>query len=115
MSVPLHQINNWFSVAGQLYVEDMAEVSNAGYKSIIINRPDFEAGPLQPTSADVIQAAKAAGLQAYYQPAVAGQLTQADAIQFAQLLKELPKPILAYCQSGGRCVQLFMAANRIHN
>lgn len=113
MNAPLHQINDWFSVAGQLHAEDMAKVSSAGYKSVIINRPDYEAGPLQPVSSDVMQAALAAGLHAHYQPVISGQLTHADAKQFAQLLDELPKPILAYCRSGGRCFQLFMAASQI--
>ena len=47
-----------FAVAPQLGPDDMADVAAAGYKSVIINRPDFEGGPDQPTAADVSKAAR---------------------------------------------------------
>src|SRR5690606_10458169 len=80
------------------------------YKSVIINRPDGEGGPEQPASADVIAAARAAGLAVEYQPVVSGAMTTDDVARFKQLLKELPAPVLAYCRSGTRCTHLFAAA-----
>ncbi|OXR50664.1 MULTISPECIES: TIGR01244 family sulfur transferase [unclassified Pusillimonas] len=111
MAVPVNPLTNNFSVAPQLAPEDMAAVAAAGYKSVIINRPDFEGGPDQPTSADVIAAAKAAGLQVEYQPVVSGAITVDDVSRFAELLNTLPGPVLAYCRSGARCTNLFRAAN----
>lgn len=113
MSLPIHVINDAFAVAGQLSAQDMQEVLHAGYKSVIINRPDFEAGTDQPASTDVIQAAKELGLQIEYQPVISGALTHDDAVRFAALLDQLPKPILAYCRSGGRCLSLYTAATAL--
>ena len=67
----------------------------AGYKSVIINRPDFEGGPDQPTAADVSKAAQAAGLRIEYQPVVGSAMTIADVQRFAELLRTLPGPVLA--------------------
>lgn len=110
MAVPVNPLTDSFSVAPQLAPEDMAAVAAAGYKSVIINRPDFEGGADQPTSADVMAAAKAAGLQVEYQPVVSGAITADDVARFAQLLNSLPGPVLAYCRSGARCTNLFRAA-----
>lgn len=99
-----------FSVAPQLQPEDMQALADAGFKSVIINRPDGEGGPDQPPAADVLKAADEAGLQARYQPVDSGAITPEDVQQFAGLLHELPAPVLAFCRSGGRCTRLFQAA-----
>ncbi|HWK60897.1 MAG TPA: TIGR01244 family sulfur transferase [Eoetvoesiella sp.] len=110
MPVSFSPLSSDFSVSPQLTPEDMALVAEAGYKSVIINRPDFEGGPEQPASADVMAAARAAGLKVEYQPVVSGAMTVQDVERFAQLLKELPAPVLAYCRSGTRCANLYQAA-----
>lgn len=113
MSFPFQPLTETFAVAPQLSANDMQEVANAGFKSVIINRPDLEGGPDQPLSADVIAAAQAAGLAVHYQPVVSGAMTQADVQEFARLLQALPGPILAYCRTGTRCTHLFNAANSL--
>jgi uncharacterized protein (TIGR01244 family) len=90
----------------------MPAVAAAGYKSVIINRPDYEGGPDQPTAAQVSQAALNAGLQVEYQPVVSGAMTAADVTRFSELLKTLPGPVLAYCRSGTRCTNLYVAAQQ---
>lgn len=97
-------------MAGQLDAADMAELARAGYKSVIINRPDFEAGPDQPASDAVMDAARQAGLQVVYQPVVSSALSADDVRRFEELLDTLPQPILAYCRSGARCLQLYQLA-----
>lgn len=89
----------------------MQAVADAGFKSVIINRPDLEGGPDQPLSADVMKAAQAAGLQVEYQPVVGSAITAADVARFGQLLEVLPGPTLAYCRTGTRCAVLFRALN----
>lgn len=113
MSFEFFPLTNQVAVAGQLEADDMAKVAEAGFKSVVINRPDFEEGPTQPTSEQVMAAAQAAGLQVVYQPVVSGQLTIDDARTFSELLQNLPQPILAYCRSGGRCTSLFHAAQAL--
>lgn len=113
MSTPVQQITSEFSVAPQLTPEDMAAVAAAGYKSVIINRPDFEGGPDQPTSEAVSAAAREAGLRVQYQPVVSGAITADDVAKFAELLQTLPAPVLAYCRSGARCTALFQSATKV--
>jgi uncharacterized protein (TIGR01244 family) len=110
MAVPVHALSEEVSVAPQLSPNDMAALAAAGYKSVIINRPDYEGGPDQPTSEQVMAAARAAGLEVVYQPVVSGAMTQDDVVTFAQHLDSLPKPILAFCRSGTRCSVLYRAA-----
>ena len=110
MSLPINPLSDTFAVSPQLSPQDMQAVADAGYKSVIINRPDLEGGPDQPSSADVIAAAQAAGLAVEYQPVVSGAMTSDDVARFAVLLKELPAPVLAYCRTGTRCTHLFQAA-----
>lgn len=110
MNLTYQSLTPDFAVSAQLQPADMQALAAAGFKSVIINRPDGEGGPDQPLSDDMLHAAQAAGLQARYQPVVSGSITAADVAQFAHLLHELPGPVLAFCRSGGRCTQLFQAA-----
>ena len=102
-----------FAVAPQLGPDDMRAVADAGYKSVIINRPDWEGGAGQPASADVMEAARAAGLVIEYQPVISGGMTEEDVLRFKQLLDRLPSPVLAYCRTGTRCTRLFEAATHV--
>ena len=44
------QLNDEYSVAPQIRLEDLQAVSQAGFRTLLINRPDGEGGPEQPTS-----------------------------------------------------------------
>jgi len=110
MTVQISVLTDDFAVAPQIDLGDIPEIAAAGFKSIIINRPDFEGGADQPVSADVIATAGAAGIRAEYLPVISGAMTQEDVVQFAALLKELPAPVLAYCRSGTRSTNLYQAA-----
>lgn len=111
MSLPIRPLTDAFAVAPQLQPQDMQAVADAGYKSVIINRPDGEGGAEQPLSADVIAAAEAAGLATAYLPVVSGAMTAEDVSRFKELLDRLPAPVLAYCRSGTRCTHLYAAAS----
>lgn len=110
MATPINRITTDFAVAPQLEPEDMADVAKLGYKSVIINRPDFEGGADQPTAQLVTAAALAAGLRVEYQPVVSSQISADDVARFAELLHTMPAPILAYCRSGARCTVLYQGA-----
>jgi uncharacterized protein (TIGR01244 family) len=98
------------SVSPQLEPTAMADVAQAGFRSVINNRPDFEGGPSQPTSASIEAAATAAGLQYAFLPVSGAFQTPEQIAQFAELVKNLPKPILAFCRSGTRSGNLFRQA-----
>ena len=106
MSLPVTQHSDTFATIGQLMPEDMASVAAMGFQSVINNRPDGEGGPSQPTSAQMAQAAQAAGLTYAYLPVVAGMITADQARSFAQCLGQQPGPVLAFCRSGARSSHL---------
>lgn len=110
MNAPyVQQLSADVTVAPQLDPEAMAWAAQAGFKSVINNRPDFEAGPDQPTSAQMELAAKAAGLAYAYLPVDPSVQTPQEIARFAQLLKDMPKPVLAFCRSGNRSTRLYKA------
>ena len=108
--LPLHAVASDVCVAPQLTPEAMAEAASAGFKSVINNRPDFEHGPDQPSSAQMKAAAEAAGLQYRHLPVDGGYQSPEEIAAFAQLLRDLPRPILAFCRSGARSTRLYQAA-----
>ena len=108
--MPVQSITPDFAVAGQISAGDLSAIAQAGFKSIICNRPDGEGGAGQPAFADIEQAAKAQGLAVRYLPVVSGQITAEQVIAMARLLAELPAPVLAYCRSGARSTSLWQLA-----
>ena len=111
MSAPVvQQLSADVCVAPQLDPSAMAWAAQAGFKSVINNRPDFEGGPDQPTSAAMEAAATAAGLRYAYLPVAPAVQTPDEIARFAKLLAELPKPVLAFCRSGTRSGKLYRAA-----
>ena len=109
-TIPVQPLSPDVSVAPQLGPEAMAALAEAGFKSVINNRPDFEGGPGQPTSATIEEAAKAAGLVYAFLPVAPGYQSPEEIARFAELLATLPRPILAFCRSGTRSGKLFRAA-----
>ena len=100
--------------AGQISPEQVVQVAEKGFKSIINNRPDMEGGPEQPTSAQIENAARVADVDYVYQPVVAGQITELDVRAFANHFNELPKPILMFCRSGNRSNNLYQLAKQMN-
>ena len=105
----LQQLDDDISVAPQLDPAAMEWAAGAGFKSVVNNRPDFEGGPNQPTSAAIEAAALAAGLRYVHLPVHPAVQSLQDVERFAALLSELPKPLLAFCRSGARSGKLYRA------
>ena len=100
------QIDDNYSVSGQIQPDDIAAVKAAGFNSIICNRPDNEQ-PGQPSADSVKQAAEAAGLEFRYIPVISGQITEENVADQAAALEGLKRPVFAYCRSGTRCTNLY--------
>lgn len=93
-------------LAGQILPEQLEALAGQGIKSLIINRPDMEGGPMQPSSEQIGAAAQELGLQCVYIP-MAGGLSH-DIIQASEAAYcDLPRPIVAYCASGMRSAALW--------
>ncbi|WFE89948.1 TIGR01244 family sulfur transferase [Roseibium porphyridii] len=102
----MNPINERISVAPQIRPQDLAEIAQQGFRSVICNRPDGE-GADQPVFEEIEAAAMKLGLEARYLPIVAGKVRDEDADDFGKLMEELPKPILAYCRTGTRSATLW--------
>jgi uncharacterized protein (TIGR01244 family) len=109
-TLPTRPIADGISVAPQLTPEAMAAAAAAGFKSVVNNRPDYEHGPDQPSSAQMQAAAVAAGLQYRHLPVSGGYQSPEEIAAFAALLQELPRPVLAFCRSGARSTNLYLQA-----
>jgi len=113
VNLPVQPIAADVCVAPQLTPQAMAEAARLGFKSVVNNRPDFEGGPDQPTSAAVATAAAAAGLEYRYLPVAGGYQSPEEAAAMARLLQELPRPMLMFCRSGARSARLYGLALQV--
>jgi uncharacterized protein (TIGR01244 family) len=95
------------SITPQLAADDMAALADAGFRTVINNRPDFEGGPGQPTSAQLERAARARGLEYRHLPVPPSGHSDEDARAMAELVDRLPKPAVAFCRTGKRAAALY--------
>ncbi|MDJ0993756.1 MAG: TIGR01244 family sulfur transferase [Dinoroseobacter sp.] len=102
----LKKISPKITVSPQITVEDIPAIAAEGFRAIICNRPDGE-GADQPTFEEIERAAKAAGIEARYVPVQAGMVKDADVEAFGDALKDLQRPLLAYCRTGTRSATLW--------
>lgn len=109
MSTPVHRLTPAFGVAGQLDADDIAALAAQGWRSLVCNRPDGETAD-QPASAELVQAAAAHGLAWRHIPVVSGQWRDADVAAFAEAMRTLPAPVLAFCRTGTRSIHLWALA-----
>lgn len=112
-NLPLRPVAPDVCVAPQLTPEAMAAAARIGFRSVVNNRPDFEHGPDQPTNADIEAAAREAGLEYRFLPVGSHFQSAEDVAAFAQLLQELPRPILVFCRSGARSTNLYLRAQAL--
>lgn len=102
----LAAIDNQISVSAQIKPEDLPDIAQQGFRSVICNRPDGEAAD-QPTFEEIEAAAKKLDIEIRYQPITAGKVNDKDAQEFGALLAALPMPVLAYCRTGTRSATLW--------
>jgi sulfide:quinone oxidoreductase len=104
------KITDDFSVAEQLLPDDVDEMAAAGFKTIICNRPDGESAD-QPIRAEIQAIAEEHEMAFHYIPVVSGQLNLEDIAKFSEALDNAERPILAYCRTGTRSIQLWGLAS----
>jgi len=97
------------AVSGQITADNVAEIAAAGYKVLINNRPDGEEGG-QPASTDIAAAAVAAGLEYHHMPITATSFPGPDFDRMSDLLDDDDRPVLAFCRTGTRCTNLWVAS-----
>lgn len=110
--IEFKKISDAFSVAPQIHPRDVKTLAASGFKSIVVNRPDCEdAG--QPSFAEVQAAAQNVGMHAIHIPIVPGQNFEKEALDYKEILINLPRPILGYCRTGARATALWNIASSI--
>jgi sulfide:quinone oxidoreductase len=99
-------ITEEFAVSDQLEVADVDVLAAQGIKSIICNRPDGEASD-QTSFAEIEEVALKNGMSFSNVPVISGALKPSDIESFATAFANLPRPIVAYCRSGTRSINLW--------
>lgn len=103
------QLSDSLSVSDQIVLEDVASIAAAGFKVLINNRPDNEAHN-QPSSEAIAGVAKQAGLVYYHLPITALDFPNFNFQQMANLINDSQSPAFAFCRSGTRCTNLWVAS-----
>jgi uncharacterized protein (TIGR01244 family) len=105
----IRAVTETYSVSEQITVDDIAEIKNQGFKSIVCHRPDDEQ-PGQPAFGDIAAAAEAAGLTIRHIPVTSAGLTMEAVNEMVDAVEELDRPMLGYCRSGARSTVIFKNA-----
>lgn len=100
------QITDDYAVSPQISADDVRLIKEAGFKSVVCNRPDNE-DPGQPSAATIEAAVAAAGMEWRWIPVISGGMTADNVAEQAAALDDLPGPVFAYCRSGTRCANLY--------
>ena len=96
------------AVSAQISLDDVAQIAAAGYKVLINNRPDGEDSH-QPAGALIATAAEAAGMEYHHIPITAASFPGPDLEAITDLFDDPSRPVLAFCRSGTRCANLWVA------
>ncbi|WP_348225651.1 sulfur transferase domain-containing protein [Nitrosomonas sp. Is79A3] len=107
MRLDITKLDHILSVAGQINIDDIADIAAAGYKSIICNRPDYEGGRSQPGSEELEAMAELLDITFVYLPVRMSAINAERAEAFQKFMVELPKLVLAFCGSGKRATALY--------
>lgn len=102
-------VTEGFSVSPQILLAELDTITKQGFKALLCNRPDGES-PDQTSYAEIEKGAQARGLEIEWVPAVSGKITQEDVQAFSRAFDRLPKPLLAYCRTGTRSINLWALA-----
>ena len=110
MPIQITKQSDDFSTAPQISVDDIPEIANLGFKTIINNRPDYEGGESQPTSAELRAIAEQNGIAYLYIPVIPNSIHPAQVVAFSASFALAQKPVLAFCRTGNRAGNIFKLA-----
>lgn len=97
----INQITPTYAVSPQILPDDCQAIADAGFKTIICNRPDVEITPDCCATA-IEAAAKAAGLGFVILPLTHQTMNAENIAAHRAAIDETDGPVLAYCASGTR-------------
>lgn len=106
----IKRLTSKLGVGPQITQSDVERLAALGFHSIIGNRPDAESAD-QPEFSSIAAAARKAGLEVRHIPVIASAIGPSDIDEFRDALRELPKPVFAFCRTGTRSTLLWALAN----
>jgi uncharacterized protein (TIGR01244 family) len=97
----IRTLTDAYAVSPQIAPTDVDAIAQAGFTTLVCNRPDGEIPP--DLRADAIRvAAEAAGLRFVLNPVVGGAISMDNVTAQAEAMADSTGPVLAYCASGNR-------------
>jgi uncharacterized protein (TIGR01244 family) len=103
------KLTDALAVSAQISPGDVPGIAALGYKVLVNNRPDGEENS-QPSGAAIAEAARSAGLEYHHMPVTAQRFPGPDFDALCDLLDDPARPVLAFCRSGTRCANLWVAS-----
>lgn len=99
-----------FTISGAITPADLQAIADAGFRTVINNRPDGES-PGQSTAAELALRARALELDYHFIPATKHDLFCEDVVaRTADVLSAADGPVFAHCASGMRSAIIWAAA-----
>jgi len=102
----VRKLTDSISVSPQVAIEDIKSIADAGFKTVICNRPNGESED-QPDLALIEAECQKLGLTYVSQPVISGNISDQDVEVFDQFLASAQTPIFAFCRTGTRCTMLW--------
>lgn len=114
MATPLKSLDDKVSVAGQLLPADMALLAEAGFHTVINNRPDAEEHG-QPGSSDIEAAARSVGLGYLHAPVQGLPDRKVIDVVATRLHADIAegRRTAMFCRSGMRSAAVWAMAQRL--
>lgn len=106
--MPIFKLTDSLSVAAQITPQDIPHLLTEGFTTVMCNRPDNEV-PGQSSMDEIEEACNAAGLLFVRYPVNAMNFPGPDLDGLAELFDDSNQSILAYCRTGTRCANLWVA------
>jgi len=106
--MPIFKLSESLSVAAQITPQDVPNIAAQGFTTVVCNRPDGEV-PDQASMDEIEAACNAAGLLFVRYPVNAMKFPGADLDGLGELFDDPSQSDLAYCRTGTRCANLWVA------
>ena len=106
--MPIFKLSESLSVAAQITPQDVPNIAAQGFTTVVCNRPDGEV-PDQASMDEIEAACNAAGLLFVRYPVNAMNFPGADLDGLGDLFDDPSQSVLAYCRTGTRCANLWVA------
>ena len=111
----IKKISDSYSATGQINLNDLKAIHEAGFKTIFCFRPKAEDKATQIDQTKIKNAAKKLGIKFIAIPVIPGNISQDNIASFTKAFSESALPALGYCRSGGRASGIYNEYLKIHS